>query len=41
MRVVTKPIEHGGRLVAIVQVGTSLEGMDEIFNSLLYISYPG
>ena len=41
MRVVTKPILHGGRLVAIVQVGTSLEGMDEVFNSLLYILIPG
>lgn len=37
MRVVTKPIFHGGRLVAIVQVGTSLEGTEEIFHSLAYI----
>lgn len=38
VRVVTKPIilkEKG--LVAIVQVGSSLEGMDEIFHSLAYI----
>ncbi|MBE9528548.1 MAG: HAMP domain-containing histidine kinase [Proteobacteria bacterium] len=38
MRMVTKPIvfkEKG--LVAIVQVGTSLEFMEEIFNSLIYI----
>jgi heavy metal sensor kinase len=41
MRVVTKPILHGGKLVAIVQVGSSLEGMDEIFHSLAYILIPG
>lgn len=38
VRVVTKPIfvpEKG--LVAIVQVGSSLEGIDEIFHSLAYI----
>ncbi|MBI5642530.1 MAG: HAMP domain-containing protein [Deltaproteobacteria bacterium] len=38
VRVVTKPIllKQKG-LVAIVQVGSSLEGMDEIFHSLAYI----
>lgn len=37
VRVVTKPIFVDERLVAIVQVGSSLEGMDEIFHSLAYI----
>lgn len=37
MRVVTKPLVVDGRLIGIVQVGSSLEGMDEIFHSLAYI----
>ncbi|MBI1911928.1 MAG: HAMP domain-containing protein [Deltaproteobacteria bacterium] len=38
VRVVTMPIFHHDKgLVAIVQVGSSLEGMDEIFHSLAYI----
>lgn len=38
IRLVTVPIFlHQKRLVAVVQVGSSLEGMDEIFHSLAYI----
>lgn len=38
LRIVTKPIVVKDKgLVAIVQVGSSLEGMDEIFHSLAYI----
>ncbi|HBG45403.1 MAG TPA: two-component sensor histidine kinase [Deltaproteobacteria bacterium] len=38
VRVVTKPIAFKDKgLVAIVQVGSSLEGMDEILHSLAYI----
>lgn len=37
MRTVTKPILHADRVVGIVQVASSLEGMDEIFHSLAYI----
>lgn len=38
VRVVTKPVIIGdNRLVMIVQVGSSLEGMDEIFHSMAYI----
>ncbi|MBI5235766.1 MAG: HAMP domain-containing protein [Deltaproteobacteria bacterium] len=38
IRVVTKPIIFkGARLVAIVQVGSSLEGMEDIFHSLALI----
>ena len=37
VRVVTKPIFVNEKLVAIVQVGSSLEDMDEVFNSLAYI----
>ncbi|CAG1066829.1 two-component system, OmpR family, heavy metal sensor histidine kinase CusS [uncultured bacterium] len=41
MRVVTKPIVLDGKLIAIVQVGSSFEGMDEIFHSLAFILIPG
>ena len=41
LRVVTKPIILDGRLIAIVQVGSSFEGMDEIFHLLAYILLPG
>lgn len=38
VRVVTQPIMIGDKgLVMIVQVGSSLEGMDEIFHSMAYI----
>lgn len=37
IRVVTKPIMRSGKVAIIVQVGSSLEGMDEIFHSLAYI----
>lgn len=37
VRVVTKPIVINQKIIAIVQVGESLEGMDEIFHSLAYI----
>jgi len=37
VRVVTKPIFVNEKLVAIVQVGSSLEDMDEVFHSLVYI----
>jgi len=41
-RVVTKPIMLGDKgLVMIVQVGSSLEGMDEIFHSMAYILVSG
>ena len=41
LRVVTKPIILDGKLIAIVQVGSSFEGMDEIFHLLAYILLPG
>ena len=41
LRVVTKPIILDGKLIAIVQVGSSFEGMDEIFHSLAYILISG
>ena len=38
VRIVTRPIiSNDGRFVGIVQVGSSLEGFDEIFHSLAYI----
>lgn len=38
VRIVTKPIiAKDGRLAGIVQVGSSLEGFDEIFHSLAYL----
>jgi heavy metal sensor kinase len=39
--VVTKPIVLDGKFIAIVQVGSSFEGMDEIFHLLAYILLPG
>lgn len=41
LRVVTKPIILDGKFIAIVQVGSSFEGMDEIFHLLAYILLPG
>lgn len=41
LRVVTRPIVLDGKLIAIVQVGSSFEGMDEIFHSLVLILIPG
>jgi heavy metal sensor kinase len=41
LRVVTKPIVLDGKFIAIVQVGSSFEGMDEIFHLLAYILLPG
>lgn len=41
LRVVTKPIILDGKFIAIVQVGSSFEGMDEIFHLLAYILIPG
>lgn len=37
VRIVTKPIFLREKVVAIVQVGSSLEGLDEIFHPLAYI----
>lgn len=42
IRVVTRPVTFMDKgLVAIVQVGSSLEGMDEIFHSIAYILFLG
>lgn len=37
LRIVTVPIVDGGRMVGIVQVGSSLEGVQEALNNLLFI----
>lgn len=37
IRVVAQPIFVDGKLVAIVQVGSSMEGIEEVFHSLAYI----
>lgn len=41
LRVVTKPLVLHGAPIAIIQVASSLEGMDEIFHSLAYILISG